>query len=512
MRSRARPTSGRSSSPRRAGRAPADGAGGTVGSPAAAEDAVAVGALAAPGAVARVDLEVGGADAAGAALLAGAPPADGLKTAGPVEATDPAELLDGDRAPLRGRIAVVRAGDRPVARAAAAAAAGASAVLLADPRARPLPAIPAGRIAVPVVGVTGAAAAAVLEQAAGAEVTVGDSAPGTPPATGLRGTGAESAAPAGLSPFSSRGPAAGGGVKPDLAAPGAALTAAPGGGGAIVGGTAIAAARAAVAAARLARERPSAAPRELRAALIAAADPDPRAPARGAGAGILAAPPAAAPVTARTVSAARADPCPGTAACVRVRLANQGAAPAVLALSLVVDAGTRATLARERITLPPGARREAEIDVTAAPAVASGRLVVRDAGGAPVLVHPFAAATAAPEPPPLGKPRLERTDGRVRGVRFTLGAFERGDPFGAGSAVALTERLALTLVEAGGGRVVRRLTPPGGARELLPAEYEYTLPAGALRALPEGRYAFRAVARGPRGGEPAEARSEAFAP
>ena len=78
--------------------------------------------------------------------------------------------------------------------------------------------------------------------------------------------------------------------------------------------------------------------------------------------------------------------------------------------------------------------------------------------------------------------------------------------------MALTERLALTLVDAGSGRVVRRLTPPGGARELLPAEYEYTLPAGALRALPDGRYAFRAVARGPRGGEPARARSEAFAP
>ena len=60
--------------------------------------------------------------------------------------------------------------------------------------------------------------------------------------------------------------------------------------------------------------------------------------------------------------------------------------------------------------------------------------------------------------------------------------------------------------------MVRRLTPPGGARELLPAEYEYTLPAGALRALPAGRYVFRAVARGPRGGAPAEARSEPFAP
>ena len=490
----------------------ASGPDGTIGSPAAAADAVAVGALAALGAVARLDVEVGDADARGAVLLSGAPPPDGLKTAGPVEATDPAELLAGDRAPLRGRVAVVRAGDRPVARAAAAAAAGARAVLLADLRDRPLPAIPAGRIAVPVVGVTGAAAAAVLEQPAGEELTAGDAVPGRPPAATLRGA-EESAAAVALSPFSSRGPAADGAVKPDLAAPGAALTAVPGGAAAVVGGTAIAAARTAVAAAQLVREQPSASPRALRSLLIAAATPDPRLPARGAGAGALAQPPGALTVTARTTPPGRSDPCPGTAACVRVRLANQGATAAVLALSLVPDRGTRATLARERLTVPPGARREAEIDVAgAADGLAAGRLVVRAQDGAPLLVHPFAAATEPPAPPPLGTPRLERTGGRVRGVRFTLGAFERGDPLGAGTRVALCERLALTLVDAGSGRVVRRLTPPGGARELLPAEYEYTLPAGTLRDLAGGRYAFRAVARGPRGGAPAQARSEAFAP
>jgi hypothetical protein len=98
----------------------------------------------------------------------------------------------------------------------------------------------------------------------------------------------------------------------------------------------------------------------------------------------------------------------------------------------------------------------------------------------------------------------------VTGVRFPLGAFERGDPLGDGTRVVLTERLALTLIRARGGAVVRRLTPPGGARQLLPAEYAYTLPRGALRALRRGRYAFRAVARSPRGGEPATARSEPF--
>jgi hypothetical protein len=129
-----------------------------------------------------------------------------------------------------------------------------------------------------------------------------------------------------------------------------------------------------------------------------------------------------------------------------------------------------------------------------------------------VLTHPFAIALEPPQPPPLGPLAVEREDGRVTGVRFPLGAFERGDPLGAGSRVQLTERLSLTLVDAGDGRIVRRLTPPGGARELLPAEYAYTLPAGALRALDDGEYAFRAVARSPRGGEPAVARSEPFSP
>ena len=218
-----------------------------------------------------------------------------MKTAGPVDATDPAKLLAGGADTLRGRLVVVRAGDQPVARAAAAAAAGARAVLLAEPRARPLPAIPAGRIAAPVIGVTGAAAAAVLAEPAGAAVTVGDVVPGSPPLATLPapGAGAEARAAGALSPFSSRGPAAGGAVKPDVAAPGAALTAVPGNAGAVVGGTAIAAARAALAAAQLVRDRPSASPRELRAALIAAATPDPRLPARGAGAGALAQPGAA---------------------------------------------------------------------------------------------------------------------------------------------------------------------------------------------------------------------------
>jgi len=498
------------------GEGAAAGPEGTVGSPAAAPAALAVGALAAPEGVAHVDLRIGGADASGAVLLAGFPPPGRLTTAGPVEASDPAELLSGKAGSLRGRLVVVRAGEEPVARAAAAAAAGARAVLLADPRRRPLPAIPAGRIAAPVLGVTGEAAEAVLDEDADAEVEVGDVEAGRPPAATLPpgaggGDAAESPSGRALSPFSSRGPAAAGGIAPALAAPGAALTAVPGNASAVVGGSAVAAARTAIEAARLVRERPDATPRELREALVGAAEPDPGLPARGAGAGALRRPAAPATVTARTTTGRRADPCPGSAACVRIVLANKGAAAAALALSLVPDRGTRAKLARATVTIPAGGRREAEVDVAGAgpDGLAAGRLVVRAAGSGAVLAHPFAIAVGPPEPPPLGPLAVQRDGERVTGVRFPLGAFERGDPF-TGAGIALTERLALTLVRAGSERPVRRLTPPGGARELLPAEYAYTLPAGALRALRRGRYAFRAVARSPRGGEPATALSEAF--
>ena len=95
-------------------------------------------------------------------------------------------------------------------------------------------------------------------------------------------------------------------------------------------------------------------------------------------------------------------------------------------------------------------------------------------------------------------------------MRVPLGAFERGDPLAAGTSIELTERLSLTLVNAETQALVRRLTPPGGARELLPGEYAFTLPSDTLRELGRGRYAFRAVARSPRGGEPATATSEPF--
>ena len=120
------------------------------------------------------------------------------------------------------------------------------------------------------------------------------------------------------------------------------------------------------------------------------------------------------------------------------------------------------------------------------------------------------AGGSAPAPPvPLGPLRLTRRGGKVVGVRFTLGAFERGDPLAGGSRVQVASRLALALVDAD-GTLRRRLTPPGGARDLLPAEYAYTLPVKALARLGAGTYRFRATAHAPRSQQATTGRSPSF--
>jgi hypothetical protein len=177
---------------------------------------------------------------------------------------------------------------------------------------------------------------------------------------------------------------------------------------------------------------------------------------------------------------------------------------------VAADPGTDASVAPAQVTIPAGGRREAEIALPGgADGLASGRLVA-SIGGQAVLVQPFAVRTAKLPRLPLGPLALQRRGGRVTGVRFPLGAFELGDPLGAGTTVQLASRLDLSLVAPGSRRPVEQLTPFAGARELLPAEYASTVPEVTLRGLAAGRYAFRAVARSPAGGRPRVARSRAF--
>ncbi len=156
-------------------------------------------------------------------------------------------------------------------------------------------------------------------------------------------------------------------------------------------------------------------------------------------------------------------------------------------------------------------------------AVAAARVAVRaarlsrqrpsdtPAGLREALVSPSAEeAGAAPSPPvPLGPLRLTRRGDEVVGVRFALGAFERGDPFAGGTTIEPASRLVLELVDAD-NQVQQTLTPPGGARDLLPAEYAYRLTEKALNRLAPGAYRFRATARAPRRDEPRTRRSTAF--
>ncbi len=212
----------------------ARGAYGTIGSPAASTGALAVGALSSPRAVARAAVRVGDVTVTGAAVLAGTPPGGTLKTARPPDANTTAALLVAD-VDLTGRLAVVAAGTNPGARVAAAAGAGAAAVLLAEPRpGHVLPTVPAGRVNVPVLGVAGAAAKAILALSPGR----------TAESTGLVTPRPPFAAGA-ASRFASVGPAYDGTPKPDLVRPGTIIA-----GGELISGSAVAAARVAVDAAR----------------------------------------------------------------------------------------------------------------------------------------------------------------------------------------------------------------------------------------------------------------------
>jgi hypothetical protein len=120
------------------------------------------------------------------------------------------------------------------------------------------------------------------------------------------------------------------------------------------------------------------------------------------------------------------------------------------------------------------------------PGTTTGRLEAlsgnRVVASIPWLIHPDTV-----QPVAVGPLKVDRNGRRVR---FTLGSFKRGPQ----TEVGVAERLVLDLVDAR-GRVRRSLTFPGGARELMPAEYAYTLPTSE-------RGVFRVQAWAPNQSEP----------
>src|SRR4051794_25049534 len=349
---------------------------GTIGSPAAAGDALAVGAPAGPQPAPRAELKADGDVPADAAVLGGAP--GGAKASGPVTATEPAEL---DAPKLRNTAVIVRAGANPAAQAAAAAAVGARVVIVADPRDdRPLPAMAAGRAGAAVVGVTGEGAKAVLKVKPGTEISFGD----------VR-RGARSEEPAlDASPYTSEGPSAGGLAKPDIAAPSSALTVTTGGRTAVTGGTAIAAARVAAAAARLYRAHPELSPQQLRAVLIAGADPAKLPPER-AGGGALRDPPAG------TVSADPTNPTSGPLDPIVLKLG------ATTSASLTLTATGNAQVSPPSLALTPGAPADVTVRT---PMQGAGRLTATDQQHRTVASIPYFVHPQDPPNVPLGALRL----------------------------------------------------------------------------------------------------------
>jgi hypothetical protein len=282
---------------------------------------------------------------------------------------------------------------------------------------------------------------------------------------------------------SSRGPTYALAPKPDLAAPGTALV-----GGRYVAGTSVAAARVTAVAARLRAAKPAAPPEEIAARMMDTANP--RGPLLSAGAGE--------PSLARAQAAALVAT-PGVLAIPRqaagrkftsdakVTVRNTGTT-AVRVTPVASLPGVRVTVAPRRLALKPQG---------------SGELTVRMTGTRPagyltgtlrlgVLRLPLALPVGPPPPAPLSPLRLEGE----KGVRFTAGSLtRRGDAV----TVAPLGDLTLEILDAKGA-VVRGLTPQGGARDLLPGEYAYTLTQGVTASLDPGAYRFRATAHGPAGG------------
>lgn len=272
---------------------------------------------------------------------------------------------------------------------------------------------------------------------------------------------------------SSRGPTYSLGPKPDLAIGGGAESS-----GGIGWGTAMAAARVAGVAAALRAERPRWTAEETAAALVGTAAPRGEPDAAGGGDPLL----QAARVTPFVAIPAQIAIRPGQTVAVRI-VPLTGSAPRVEPKPVkgLAMAASGATL---RIR-------------AAADAEGSGRI---DLG--PIAI-PYQVVEEVPPAPPVGDPEVIMRKGRAAGVRFTAGSIDRGDK---GTSVLPVGNLVLTL----SGPTKRELTPPGGARDLLPGEYAYTLTDEIKAQLEKGRYRFELRARGTAGGKTVVRRSPSF--
>ncbi len=428
------------------------------------------------------------------------------------------DLVLGDFFDARGhslvaaRAALVRAGTTPQRAARAALDAGAAAVVLYGGR------LPAGALdlggapAVPVVGVpepAGLALAARLRKGGRGTVSIA-----------ARG---ETAVGGGVAPFSSRGLAFDGGLKPDLVAPGVALRSADAGEtesaqpryGAISGASAAAAVTGA-AAALLAQARPDLDAAALRGALAGSAQPLPNEPRTTQGAGLL---DLGAAATMEVVShpATLAFPQRSTGSWVgrrSFRIRNVSSRVVRLRLRAALDAGSPEVSIRLRpsaFRLRPG--RSGRVTVVArgrATDETAAGTVLAEIAGRPVLSVPWAAPPAVPEQSLLSSVALANTRFRPSDTAPSVLTFAAGRLVRAreGFHVQAVSRLDLVLRRPGSTEelgVLARL------RHLLPGQYAFGLtgrgPGG--KALEPGRYELRLEAY-PTGSGPPTRRTVRF--
>jgi hypothetical protein len=277
----------------------------------------------------------------------------------------------------------------------------------------------------------------------------------------------------------------------------------------VVAGTSVAAARVAAAAVAVRSHLPAARPDDLAAALVGGARRF--GPTLWTGAGELR-PGAAAAARVLIEPSALALPRQAAGAPVatsrQLTVANPGSTPIAVTLSARLP-GASLVFSPPKLALAARERKRVTLTVTAPgrgsmPGFVSGRIT---ASGAGAPVSTVVGVPIGPPPPAhLGPLALVASSGRTDGVRFTAGSLTQRA--GVRSVEPLGS-LRLQLVDSS-GKVVRELTPPGGAPDLLPGEYAYTLTKSARSALAKGSYSFVARGRGPAGGPEAVRKSPSF--
>jgi minor extracellular serine protease Vpr len=479
---------------------------GTVASPAASPGWLAVGAS--DGRVTlpttSVTLTTGGVASAitDVPLAGGLKPAGGallplVLPAGPTE-SDPARapadivagteqgdfIVDGTSLVSGKAVLLPRDGATITQRAAAASAAGASALVLYGDGGVPAGALGLDdRVTLPIVvipGEQGAVAAGALLTGGAVTVTLGDSRPDSNPGNGS------------IAAFSSTGLAFDDSVKPDLVAPGVAVTSSsPGGEYMAQSGTSVAAAQVAGVAALVRQAHPTWSPRLVRGALVGSTTAvggagDGPAPVEAQGGGAV-------NVAAATAASVVAEPTSlsfglARAADVSVKrvltLANAGTATVHVSVSLSRDGNgdDDSTIALEgapsALAIAPGAAVPVPLTLKASglpheSAVFGGWLVVTVAGGETVRV-PWALTRSddlaagligdATLDPPLVEPT---TDGNPAS-KLTLVLGSASSNGAARLEIAPVQRLSVDLYRDSQliGRLVER-------HELLPGSYRY---------------------------------------